>query len=280
MIILFIQVRLNKLPEHTILIYTGTETNKMPKAKYESIYRDLKDQIEAGEYPSGKLLPSENVLCETFGCSRNTIRRAVGMLASDGYVQSQHGKGIWSIYEPSDQTTFVVGGIEPFAEAARRNGREPGTRLIDFKEITVDKEMSKRSGFPEGSEVYYIERVRLLDGKPLIFDINLFLKSAIPGLTPELAAGSVYAYAENEKGLKVTTSRRKITAERASSKDKHNLDLKDYDFVCVISSQTYSADGTMFEYTRSRHRPDCFCFIDTAFRPDSGNRNTALVKQA
>ncbi len=32
----------------------------MPKAKFESIYKDLKQKIESGEYPYQDLLPSEN----------------------------------------------------------------------------------------------------------------------------------------------------------------------------------------------------------------------------
>ena len=34
----------------------------MPRQKYEQIYSILKGQIEAGDYPVGGLLPSENVL--------------------------------------------------------------------------------------------------------------------------------------------------------------------------------------------------------------------------
>lgn len=36
--------------------------------------------------------------------------------------------------------------------------------------------------------------------------------------------------------------------------------------LAVITSQTFHADGVMFEYTQSRHRPDYFCFQDTATR--------------
>ena len=52
----------------------------MPKAKYESIYKDLKQKIESQEYPCQELLPSENTMVEIYGCSRNTIRRAVAQL--------------------------------------------------------------------------------------------------------------------------------------------------------------------------------------------------------
>ena len=55
----------------------------MPKAKYESIYKDLKQKIESQEYPCQELLPSENTMVEIYGCSRNTIRRAVAQLVEE-----------------------------------------------------------------------------------------------------------------------------------------------------------------------------------------------------
>ena len=45
-----------------------------------------------------------------------------------------------------------------------------------------------------------------------------------------------------------------------------HLNVKDYNCVAVVSSQTYNSDGVMFEYTQSRHRPDYFQFQDIAVR--------------
>ena len=53
------------------------------------IYYALKERIESGAYPVGQLLPSENTLLEEFGCSRNTVRRAIAELTADGYVQDK-----------------------------------------------------------------------------------------------------------------------------------------------------------------------------------------------
>lgn len=65
----------------------------MPKAKFEGIYRSIKKKIEAQDYPYQSLLPSENTLIRAYGCSRNTVRRALGELIADGYVQPIQGKG-------------------------------------------------------------------------------------------------------------------------------------------------------------------------------------------
>lgn len=238
----------------------------MPKAIFETIYKDLKQKIEAQEYPYQELLPSENTMVNIYGCSRNTIRRAVAELIEQGYVQSLHGKGVRVIYQPVEQTTFTIGGIETFKESAIRNQRNAHTDVVQFAEIAADERIAQKTGFPPESELYYIQRVRYLEDKALILDINMFLKSTVPGLTKEIAENSIYEYIENELGMAIVTSKRRMTVERATEIDEKYLELNDYNCLAVITSQTYNADGVMFEYTQSRHRPDYFCFQDTATR--------------
>jgi GntR family trehalose operon transcriptional repressor len=241
----------------------------VPKSKFELIYKELKQKIEGLDYKYRDFLPSENIMIDMFSCSRNTIRRAVSMLAEDGYVQSLHGKGVRVIYQPVGQNSFTIGGIESFKESAARNNKTPSTKVVQFTEIIADQRIYEKTGFIVGSEVYYIQRVRYLDGKALIFDINLLLKAVVPGLTKEVLEASIYDYLENVLGMQIVTSKRKMTAERATQIDEKYLDLNGYNFLAVISSQTFNSDGIMFEYTQSRHRPDYFCFYDTATRKKS-----------
>ena len=116
----------------------------MPKAKYDFIYKDLKSRIENGEYEFQELLPSENHLVLTYGCSRNTVRRAVAALVTDGYVQTMQGKGVRNIFEPAQQTSFTLGGIESFKESALRNRQTPRTKVLCFTELTADEKISKK----------------------------------------------------------------------------------------------------------------------------------------
>jgi DNA-binding FadR family transcriptional regulator len=57
--------------------------------------------IEKGEFPPGSQLPSERVLCETFGVSRVSVREAISGLEAVGLVKVQQGRG-----------AFVRSGIE------------------------------------------------------------------------------------------------------------------------------------------------------------------------
>ena len=238
----------------------------MPKAKYDDIYQDLKQKIEDGIYPYSELLPSENNLITVYDCSRNTVRRALAGLIEEGYVQAIHGKGVQVIYQRLDRAPFALGGIESFQESAHRNQFQVVTKVIQFSFVTVEEPLAKESGFSVGDEVYYIQRVRRLNGKPLILDTNVFLRSAARGLSPDIAERSIYAYLEKELGMQITTSKRVITVEQATEQDQRLLDLDGYNCLAVVSSQTFNSDGVMFEYTQSRHQPDYFSFYSTATR--------------
>ena len=240
----------------------------MPKSKYHTIYKDLKSKIEIGDYAYQELMPSEHTLVQTYDCSRNTVRRAIQELVKDGYVQTMQGKGVRCIFLPAEQASYTIGGIESFRESSIRNHRNGTTKVLCFVEITADEKITKRTGFPVGTELYYLQRLHYLDGIPLIINHNYFLKSAVPGLTPEIAKQSIYEYLEDTLHMTIVNSKRIMTVEKITQIDEKYLHINadDYNCMAVISSQTFNSDGVMFEFTQSRHRPDYFCFQEYAVR--------------
>lgn len=243
----------------------------MPKQRYAQIYQTLKERIEKEDYPFQDLLPSENQLTQEFGCSRNTVRRAIAGLIDNGYVQSMQGKGVRNIYQPSDTVSFFSGEIETFREACRRNGMSYQTKVVSFDEVTVDSDLSRRTGFDIGEDLYYILRIHVIDGTPLILNHNYFLKKIAEGLTKEIAEDSVYNYLENTLDVNIVTAKRIITVDKITALDQKYLPISadDYNCVAVMTSHTYDSDGILFEHTESRHLPEHFRFTTTAVR--SGN---------
>ena len=240
----------------------------MPRNKYDTIYQDLKRKIETDEFAYQELLPSENLLIQTYDCSRNTVRRAIGRLVTDGYVQTMQGKGVRNIYRPAAQTAFAIGEIESFRESARRNGQTAATKVLLFMEIQASASLAEKTGFAPGTQLYYIQRLHYLDDMPLIINHNYFLKECTPCLTREIAEASIYDYLENTLHMTIVNSRRIMTVEKITEIDEKYLDLnaEDYNCMAVVSSYTYNSDGIMFEFTQSRHRPDYFRFQENAVR--------------
>lgn len=238
----------------------------MPRAKYDKIYEDMKQKIEQEEYEFQELLPSEHTLIEQYNCSRNTIRRAIAELVKDGYVQTLQGKGVRNIFQPVEQNSFTLGHIESFKETSLRNKKEVKTKVLLLTELVVDEKLSKKTSFPFGTIVYYIQRLHYINGKPLIINHNYFRKDIVGILTTEIAEQSIYEYLEQQCHISIVTSKRTMTVEKMTQIDEKYLELGDYNCLAVISSQTYNAEGVMFEFTQSRHRPDYFRFQDTATR--------------
>ena len=63
------------------------------KSKYYSLMEEMKDDILSGKIRPGEKLPSENQLSVKYGLSRHTVRKALGILTNEGYVESFQGKG-------------------------------------------------------------------------------------------------------------------------------------------------------------------------------------------
>lgn len=102
----------------------------------------LLNEIEAGKYPVGSLLPTEFELCEQFGVSRSTAREAVKRLVHMGLVGRQPRVGstvlarvstaayrqntaqVGDLYQYATDTTLVIE-----ASATRRIGQEEAAML-------------------------------------------------------------------------------------------------------------------------------------------------------
>lgn len=238
----------------------------MPKAKYQQIYQELKQRIQSGIYTPHSLLPSEHTLITEFNCSRGTLRRAVSELVRVGYVQTMQGKGVRNIFEPTRQATFTLGTIESFAESAARNHWRGTSTILRFTPMQTDYALSEQTGFPIDTPIYYICRLHYLNDRPLILNHSYFRQDVVQGLTEEIASHSIYEYLEQQLHIAIINSKRIVTVEKADTLDLQYLDMADCNCLAVVSSQTYNADGVMFEYTQSRHHPNFFRFQDNAVR--------------
>ena len=61
--------------------------------KYKIIADTLKNEIINDIYNDKMLLPTEQILCERFEASRQTIRQALSVLASEGLIEKRQGSG-------------------------------------------------------------------------------------------------------------------------------------------------------------------------------------------
>ncbi len=61
--------------------------------KYQRIADELRAAIRRGDYAAGERMPAETELVNRFGVSLPTIRQAIGVLRTEGVIESRHGIG-------------------------------------------------------------------------------------------------------------------------------------------------------------------------------------------
>ncbi|KVV01893.1 MULTISPECIES: trehalose operon repressor [Pseudomonas] len=232
--------------------------------KYNQIYTDLLASITAERLQRGARLPSEAELMAAYDASRGTVRKAIEQLQERGFAQKVHGKGTFVL--SSSPIEFQLGGIVSFQETWPRLGNDVSTHVVECVQFPLEGALCEHIDAPPGSSITRIKRVRRIDGKRVILDINHFVNALIPGLNEDIAQHSIYAYIEQTLNLYISYAQRTIEAVPRSKDDQQHLDLGDQSHVIVVSNQTFLQDGRQFEYTESRHTLDKFYFSDVARR--------------
>lgn len=234
------------------------------KNKYFEIYTELKQAIINNDYPPGSKLPSENVLRTHFHVSRNTIRRALELLAQEGFVTSVHGKGVFVMAKPP--LHFLVDGLQSFSEASAQTREPIETAIPVFETVVADHLLASKTGFALGTTLVHLVRIRFIDGKGSILDENYFDTALIPNLTLPIAQQSIYDYIELSLKLKIHGAQKIIAIEPATVIDQRYLAVDPTQLIAVIKNNVYLDSGQQFEYTESRHLPERFVFHTFARR--------------
>lgn len=115
----------------------------MPLEAVESrrLYRQIADQlrelIDAGEFPAGSRLPTERELAQQLGVSRPTVREALIALEVEGRLKIRVGSGIYVLARPSRSVATGPTPIEGPFEVLRARA---------FVESAVAEEAARRAG--------------------------------------------------------------------------------------------------------------------------------------
>ena len=233
--------------------------------KYLIIYNEIVEKIKNNELEPGTLLPSENDLKEQYETSRETIRKALNLLAQNGYIQKVRGKG--SIVIDMGKFDFPVSGLVSFKELAEKMGGKSKTIVKELSLLSKpDSYVRQQLQLTGKDQVWNVVRIREIAGKKIILDKDYLVKKHIPHLTEEICADSIYQYIENVLNLKISFAKKESIVEEPTEEDRALLDLEGFHNIVVIKNYVYLEDASLFQYTESRHRPDKFRFVDFARR--------------
>jgi GntR family transcriptional regulator len=180
------------------------------QTRYQAIAEALRLRLEAGEFPSGSLLPSESELSRAYAASRVTVRRALDSLRDDGLVDSRQGFGWFAATDPLRQTLGRLGTVEAQLAA---DGVESDRRIVDFAFVDPADAVRKALGV---DSVLQVRRVNLADGRPFA-RVTVWCPAALAGelSRADVERSSFYDLLDVELGDAVQT----IGAAAASAED-------------------------------------------------------------
>lgn len=238
------------------------------RAAYDRIYYDLRDAIRSGEYQYQDFLPSEGVLTARYGCAHNTVRKALSLLASQGYVQAIHGKGVRVIYQ---STPFLMQGVKPFEASGFNSFAHEDSpegciiSVLSNEIVTVDEALAAHYGFELGSEIVVVERTRKLDDTTIEWE-TCYLRRSSMNDPKDNDAQHPFPTLISTSGERLVTAKMGITIEPANERDVAELEIPSLTTVIVIRQAFFDHDGLLCEVSEVRRTPEAFAFLHTTIR--------------
>lgn len=239
--------------------------------KYEHVFQQLETDINQGLYQVNDFLPSEEILGQRFGVSRDTIRKALKLLVQHGLIQKKQGSGSRVIKH--ERINFPVSALTSFQEITQAQEMETMTNVIAIDKLIVDEKLSKLTGFPPRSHVWRITRQRVMDNVASVLDIDYLLTSLVPVIDRDIAKYSIYDYLENHLHLLIDLAQKEITIDQSNQQDSILLDLAGEHHVVSVKSKVFLTNGEQFQFTESRHKLDKFRFVDFAKRRQTNQQS-------
>lgn len=217
--------------------------HKIPK--YQIIEDDIIDGINSGKLPPHAALPTEAELSLKYNCSRVTVRQALSNLVFKGFIYKNQGSGSYVKLEQSIQRTPL---LKSFSEDLLEQGKNPHSVVLTFNITKAGLTMSKILGIAENDKIYYIERTRYADDKPVLFERTFMSVDMHPEMSVKILSGSKYSYAEKHN-FNIDYAYQTITPIFPPDYIASELQISTKHPILRVDNPTYLIDGSVFDYT-------------------------------
>lgn len=222
------------------------------KPLYAQAAELLREQIVHGELGAGARLDSEPALAQRLGVSRATVSKALDILASDGFVSRQQGRGTFVRRPRLDRGSALTS----FTQNMTSLGHRPGQRVLDFYRTLPRPDDPLQSSFPNDELLFILRRLRLVDDQP--FGIH---RSVLPdeiadriGLEDKLRTGGLSLYALlGEHNFVVATAEDRLRAANATAEEAALLGIQEGAALMNIRRFSYDESGRLIEANDARY---------------------------
>jgi GntR family transcriptional regulator len=228
------------------------------EAKAKQVYLILRDRILSGAFGFGARLPTEHELAEYYSVSRVTVRRALGELARERFIERRRSAGTRVIYRPAPApiTADISGVLANIADMGRRTA----VKLLAFDYVPATGAVSKALGVGPDQMLQRSVRVRAIDRVPFSYLTTHVPESvAITFTKQELASRPLLELLERA-GVNVEHARQRISAGLATPDVAQALEVRAGSPVIELVRVVCDQSGRAVEHLHALYRPDRYAF--------------------
>jgi GntR family transcriptional regulator len=219
---------------------------------YLQIAEELREQIVNEELAPGARLPSEHSLMETYDASRQTIRKAIAELKTEGLLDAEQGRGVFvRSRAPILRSANDLLSRERWAEGG---GALLGTDVasaelrteVKVGRIPASVEVAARLGLREGTSVIVRHERRLADDQTIelatTYLPGVLARSARLKSPDDGDIASLYARLE-ESGHRLERFTEHVASRMPRPAEARALDLGPGTPVVLITRTAWTAEG-------------------------------------
>ncbi len=226
---------------------------------YYQIGTILRRKILQGEYQPGSRIPGEKELEREYGVSRITVRQSLAYLKDEGFIFRKRGKGTYvSLNRKSLEPIKLSGSLEDLLRATDATS----AKILSVSSNRVSKKVTDFLKLPEGTEVFRIEKIRLVKRKPVSYVLNYLPPSIGKRIkSRDLPKKSLYRVFEEDLGITIGEATQLIEADVADSYIAALLEVRVGDPLLRIEREVVDANYEPIEYVSVLYRGDRYSYI-------------------
>lgn len=234
------------------------KTNPLPL--YVQVADWLESMIKGGMYQIGTKLPSEGELAQKFQLNRNTIRQAISLLVQKGFVEKQKGVGTFVKRKTPPLPIHKLSKMVSFVDDFNLDNVELEDRIILKKKIMAGEGLARKLNLKPKDYVVQIERVRIADKTPLIFERQFYSFRDFGGLLEMEIKGSMYKILIKHFAADLNHSIQTLRAINPVNEIARVLKVSTNIPCLFLESLAYNSQNVCIEVLQSFYRGDRYLF--------------------
>jgi len=233
-----------------------------PASLYFQLHQHLVDRIRAGEFGPSVPLPTEMELCEQYGVSRITVRRALDALADERLISRRRGVRTF-VVEPPVKSVALTGSLD---EALSYSGNL-SLKLLSTEEVRPSPLVEQALGLGPGERVLRLEAIAASEGEPFAH-AEYFLPAAVSALfadTDLQAHVPVLRTIEKKLGRRITRADQTVEPVIADRAVADYLGVKPRAPLLKVVRTYFTAEDTPVKTDIIRYHPERYRYTVRLF---------------